>query len=430
VSAPEPRELVAGEVLSGRFRVLEKLGEGGFGTVYSALNIALGVVVAIKVAHREDTDALVFREAQVAARLKSPHSVRVFDVGRLESGALYIVMEHLQGRSLRSYLREEGALSAAKALSFVDQICVALHEAHGMNLVHRDIKPSNLFVVEGDHLEPHVKLVDFGLAKSIVAVPSEDLTESGVLVGSPMYMSPEQVRAAPASPASDLWAVGVVLYNMLSQRLPFERPSSSAVLAAIAADPPTPLREFVPDAPKVVLDLIAKCLRKSPHERFASSDELRRALSQARAQLAGDTAKEPEPPLALDSLSTLRSLSLQPPTVRARRVKWVLPVCIGAGVVSVLAFGWRRSLQSREVKMVAPSALPVASHPAHVLLSETPRTETPPAVVSSDPPPTVAPAPRPKPGKRERGAAPPTPTGTPAPPPSGAPSRLVAEPNF
>jgi eukaryotic-like serine/threonine-protein kinase len=341
-------------------------------------------------------------------------------------------MEHLQGRSLRSYLRDEGALDAARSLEWVDQICAALQEAHGMNLVHRDIKPSNLFVVEGDHLEAHLKLVDFGLAKS-TAVSSEDLTDTGVLVGSPAYMAPEQVRAAPASSASDVWSVGVVLYYMLSKRLPFERPSSSAVLAAIAADPPTPLREFVPEAPKAVLDVIAKCLRKSPDERFASSDELRRSLAHARALLAADLEKEPEPTFGVDSLSTLRSLSLQPASARVRRAKWALPVCIGAGVVWVLAFGWRRSAQLREPKNVAPSALPVASHPAHVQLTETPRAPAPTATSSSaTPAPAPTPALRAKQGMRERSAGPSSQTGTatPAPLPSGAPSRLVAEPNF
>jgi serine/threonine-protein kinase len=183
-----------GVVLSDRYRLLRRLGQGGFATVYAATNIALGTEVAIKVSRRSGDDALVMREAKAAAQLRSPYSVRVFDLGRLHDGALYIVMESLQGRSLRQYLQEVGPLTVSRAASWLVQVCAALREAHALGLVHRDIKPSNLFVVEGPHVTPHVKLLDFGLAKQAESAKANNLTESGVLVGSPLYMAPEYAR--------------------------------------------------------------------------------------------------------------------------------------------------------------------------------------------------------------------------------------------
>lgn len=267
-----------GQELAGKYRVLSRLGAGGFGTVYSALNLALGIEVAIKVSRGPEDDARALREAQAAARLRSPYTVRVYDVGRLAGGALFIVMELLPGGPLRAWLAAHGPLSVPLAARWLGQVCAALHEAHAQGLVHRDLKPSNLFVVEGPNLETHLKLLDFGLVKSLAAPPG-DLTQSGALLGSPRYMSPEQVRGVDITHESDIWALGVVLYECLSGRLPFERNSPHATLVAIASEPPRPLSEVAPGLPEEVHRLVGRCLRKAPRERFPSVRSLAIALA-------------------------------------------------------------------------------------------------------------------------------------------------------
>jgi serine/threonine protein kinase len=379
VPITEPEDPLLGTILSGRYRLLRRLGAGGFGTVYAAENLALGTEVAIKVARRKQgpheanatksDDAWVMREATAAAQLRSPYSVRVFDVGRLEDGSLYIVMESLRGRSLGSYLEEQGALPVALAARWIGQVCEALREAHALGLVHRDIKPSNLFVVEGDELESHLKLLDFGLAKQIEASDSQQLTESGVLVGSPTYMAPEQVRAARITAASDIWSLGVVLYQALSLRLPFEQPTPSATMVAIAADPPIPLASVAPGLPPQLLSIVTKCLRKAPLERFQTVQELALALRPLQADRASNPKSSPATrslPLGSEATlghSTLRSVALQQAEPRSRSpMTWL--AALGAAVLAFVgALGgfqlWAQDHAEREsVPAATNRALP------------------------------------------------------------------------
>lgn len=327
-----------GQALSGKYRVLARLGTGGFGAVYSAQNLSLGTEVAIKVARNAGDDARPMREAQIAAGLQSPYSVRVYDVGRLDDGALYIVMERLHGRSLRQFLEQEGPLPVPLAASWLAQVCWALHEAHALGLVHRDIKPSNLFVVEGPSMQAHLRLLDFGLAKQVEA-PEGDVTDSGKLLGSPPYMSPEQVRAAGVGAQSDLWALGVVLYECLSGRLPFERPTPGATLVAIAAEPPVPLASVVADLPKAVLTLVDRCLRKAPHERFGSAQELGAAL----AALGGQDMASSIPPrrearasasdvaASSTTVATMAVAGSGPPRAYRKAAPWALGAALLGG---------------------------------------------------------------------------------------------------
>ena len=339
-SLPDPSDALIGRELMGKYRVLEKLGAGGFGAVYSALNLDLGTEVAIKISSRPDSDARALREARAAARLRSPHSVRVFDVGRVD-GALFIVMELLPGRSLGQYLREQGPLPVELAAKWLTQVCGALHEAHTLDLVHRDLKPSNLFVVEATGIEPHLKLLDFGLAKSLDSAPASDRTASGQVLGSPAYMSPEQVRGTDVTQLSDVWGLGVVLYECLSGRLPFERENTSAVLVAIASEPPSPLDTVARNLPLEVLQLVERCLRKTPRERFASAQELGEALSGllARSEQAADlTAPLPtfreRPSSYPESASTQQSLTVTKEPAPSRYLK-LAPYGVVAALIAI-----------------------------------------------------------------------------------------------
>src|SRR6187399_1797283 len=165
--AKMPCQLQPGQVINRKYQIAEELGSGGFGCVYAAKNLNLGTRVAIKLRREPGPDARLWREAQLAATLRSPYSVRVFDVDRLEDGTPYIVMEFLEGETLREYLRYSGRAPIERAVHWTLQICAALREAHAAGLVHRDIKPSNLFLVGSGPLEAHIKLVDFGLAKNL-----------------------------------------------------------------------------------------------------------------------------------------------------------------------------------------------------------------------------------------------------------------------
>ena len=289
---------LVGQALAGGYRITSKLGEGGCGSVYAAENLLLRTEVAIKIGKGPRGDARALREARAAAKLKSPYTVRVFDVGRLPDGLLFIVMELLPGRSLRDFLAAHGPLPPEQAGRWLAQACSALHEAHGEGLVHRDIKPSNLFVVEAPNVEPYLKLVDFGLAKSLEA-PSAESTESGAMVGSLPYMSPEQVRGAEVSVQTDIWGMGVVLYECLSGRRPFERDSASATAVAIASDPPRALAERAPGLPDLAYEIAARCLRKLPAERFDSAKSLGVALGALGAGTPRTTSPPPDPVLAL-----------------------------------------------------------------------------------------------------------------------------------
>ncbi len=359
-SVSDPMDPLIGRELVGKYRVLARLGAGGFGAVYSALNLDLGTEVAIKISRRRDSDARAMREARAAARLRSPHTVRVFDVGRVDD-ALFIVMELLPGRSLARYLREQGPLPIELTAKWLTPICGALNEAHALGLVHRDIKPSNLFVVEAKGIEPHLKLLDFGLAKSLDAAPAADTTESGQVLGSPSYMSPEQVRAADVTHLADVWGLGVVLYECSSGRLPFERETTSAVLVAIASEPAAPLDSVARNLPVEMLQIVERCLRKSPLERFPSAHALGEALSalsgrnEASLPSATAPARESRPPRFPESESTRQSLTVnsQSPPSRYRRLAPLGVLALLATLGSWLA---RESAHAPEPER-APSAV-------------------------------------------------------------------------
>src|SRR6188768_1686760 len=221
------QSLLPGTVLSQKYRIDGELGAGGFGRVYAARHLELERDVAIKLGSAA-VGARFVREAICAAKLQGPHTVRVFDVDRLAGGAPFIVMELLRGRSLRQHLQDVQRVPVAQALSWTLQACEALDEAHGLGLVHRDVKPSNLFLVHDSDAAPLLKLVDFGLAKPWRA-DVDDLTARGLLLGSPAYMSPEQVRSGALDPRTDLWSLGVVLFEMLSGMQPFRGDTSAAI---------------------------------------------------------------------------------------------------------------------------------------------------------------------------------------------------------
>jgi serine/threonine protein kinase len=272
-----------GTLVAGKYRVESVIGVGGMGVVVAALHEQLGRRVAIKFIHAEaaSNEAAVgrfLREARAAASLSNEHVTRVLDVGTLENGAPYIVMEYLAGVDVGEMLRRDGVLSVAQAVEVVVQACEALAEAHVRGIVHRDLKPANLFATKRSDGLPLIKVLDFGISKAAEIVPSAgdvSFTASGMIMGSPAYMSPEQVRSSKAVDArSDVWSLGVILYELLTGVSPFAGTTASETLAKIVADDPVPIRDLRPDLPAPLAATIAQCLARKIDVRVQSVADL------------------------------------------------------------------------------------------------------------------------------------------------------------
>ena len=285
-----------GDVLADRYRVERLLGQGGMGVVVSAEHVQLGERVAVKfllpeAAKAPDVVARFRREARAAARIRSVHVARVTDVGVLASGSPCLVMEYLEGQDLAQVLRERGPLPVVEAVGYVLQACIGVGEAHALGIVHRDIKPSNLFLARLPNRRSIVKVLDFGIAKHAGDAQAANLTSTFSALGSAAYMSPEQIRMAKGVDArTDVWSLGIVLFELLTGRVPFDGESVTAIAAAITADPAASLRALRPDAPVELEQALARCLEKRREQRIQSVAELAGQLAPFGGAAAGALA--------------------------------------------------------------------------------------------------------------------------------------------
>jgi serine/threonine-protein kinase len=274
-----------GSVLAGKYRVEKILGVGGMGVVVAAQHMQLDERVAIKfllpetLEHPEAVERFA-REARAAVRIKSEHVARVIDVGVLEGGAPYMVMEYLEGVDLGTWLKQRGRQSVEQAVEFILQACEALAEAHALGIVHRDLKPANMFLIRRADALTAVKVLDFGISKmSGTNAASMSMTKTATVMGSPLYMCPEQMQSARAVDGrADIWALGVILHEMLTGEVPFPGDTLPEVCFKIATDPPPPLRRIRPDAPAPLEAAIMKCLEKDRERRFRNVAELAAAV--------------------------------------------------------------------------------------------------------------------------------------------------------
>jgi cytochrome c peroxidase len=323
-----------GDLLAGKYRVERVLGSGGMGIVVAARHEQLDQTVAIKFVRDEalgDEEAVArfLREARAAVKLRSEHAAKVLDVGTLESGAPYMVMEFLEGSDLAAVLSERGTLSAELAAEYIVQACEAVAEAHAAGIVHRDLKPQNLFLARTVGGGARVKVLDFGVSKTISKSSiGAGLTQTRSMLGSPLYMSPEQMRSSRDVDArSDVWAFGVVLFQLLTGRWPFEAEAMPELVLKVVTEPPQSLAALRPDLPKSMLEVVDRCLKKDPAERFANAAELAMALEPLappesrvtveRARMAmGATSRAP-----VVTSSTLAS-GRTPPRTEATPAAW------------------------------------------------------------------------------------------------------------
>ena len=275
---------LAGRIIEGKYRLEERIGVGGMGAVYRATRLLIGDTVAVKLMHADfvrDAEAERFRrEAQAAARLKHPNAVGVYDFGLTQDGTLYLVMELVEGESLRQLIKRQGVLEPAIACEIIRQVCAALDEAHRRHIVHRDIKPDNV-IVDTTGKSPRVKVLDFGVAK-LRDVPTTTLTQTGSVVGTPHYMSPEQCLGEDLDQRSDIYSAGIVLYEMLCGAVPFNAPISTAVIVQHVNQPPPPLRgknpAVTPALERAILHALEKRREDRPQSAGAFAGEVGEAL--------------------------------------------------------------------------------------------------------------------------------------------------------
>jgi serine/threonine-protein kinase len=296
-----PVDPMIGKVIDNRYRILALVAQGGMGRVYHAEQAPLGRIVALKVLDNgktPDSDKEMRQrfmlEAAACARLNHPNTIRIFDYGRTWDDVLYISMEFIQGKTLHHVIRQDAPLALDRVVSIARQICGSLREAHAAGLIHRDLKPSNVMLTRhGDEVDV-VKVLDFGLVRQLIG--DSELTHADSVVGSPSYMSPEQIRGERLDQRSDIYSLGVLLYACLAGKTPFAAESAVKVMMAHLNTPPPPLSSFNPainDAP--ILDwTIQTCLQKDPARRFASIDELLKALKVCTRQLRREKPPMPE----------------------------------------------------------------------------------------------------------------------------------------
>jgi tRNA A-37 threonylcarbamoyl transferase component Bud32 len=293
VAAPALADPLVGRVLDEKYRLDSRLGEGGMGTVYRATHLLIDRPVAVKVLHQrfvedEAAQERFRREARAAGRLRHTNAVTVTDFGRTSDGCVYIVMELLEGRNLREVLAYESPMESARAVALMLQVAAAVEAAHESGVIHRDLKPANIFIVQPKNAPPLVKVLDFGIAKlaadSIDDSEQHALTLTGVMIGTPRYMSPEQCDGAHLSPAADVYSLGIILYEMLTGATPFNGASPLAVALQHSSKPPQPPTELVADIPPEVERVVLHALEKNPLNRPPDAGAFRRELLAAAKQ--------------------------------------------------------------------------------------------------------------------------------------------------
>jgi serine/threonine-protein kinase len=284
---PATLQLGPGQVVGGKYLIERLLGQGGMGAVFVARQERLDRRVAIKVllptvASSAEIVARFDREARAAAALQSDHVARVLDVGQLETGTPYMVMELLDGEDLAALLSRRGRLPIDEAVAFVVQACDAISEAHALGIVHRDLKPANLFLARRANGTATVKVLDFGISKTAQSSASVGLTSQSAVIGSPLYMSPEQLtESRSVDRRADIWALGITLYELLAGSPPFSGGSVAEICALVLTTRPPPLLSRRDDMPADLEAVVMRCLRRDPAERFATVEEFVAALRSA-----------------------------------------------------------------------------------------------------------------------------------------------------
>jgi eukaryotic-like serine/threonine-protein kinase len=415
-----------GDVLAGKYRVDRVLGMGGMGVVVAAYHLQLDTKVAIKFMLPEalvnqDAVARFTREAKAAVRIKGEHVARVLDVGTLDNGAPFMVMEYLEGVDLAAWLAQNGRLPFEQAVEFVLQACEALAEAHSLGIVHRDLKPANLFVSRRADRSWGVKVLDFGISKMGGPNASGEMTRTDVSMGSPYYMSPEQLQSARDVDArADIWALGVILYELISGKAAFQAETLPSVVLKIMSVTPDSLTSLRPDVPAELEAAIFRCLEKDREQRYANVAELAAAIARfgspsARASLdrisgimqaSGLSRSSPTFPTMFELSEGQVVAGTGRPWAKTESLEKKGKVAVVANalaiVLGVAAVAWFMTRTTSQAPNVATSGAPSATDPAPVIQARVPSSPssqavTPEPVLELTPPPPPSPPPSAKP---------------------------------
>jgi serine/threonine-protein kinase len=422
-----------GASIADKFVVERVIGEGGLGVVVAAHHKHLDQTVAIKylrpkVLGNKVVTERFLREARLAAKIRSQHVVRVYDVGTLPDGAPYMIMEYLAGTDLGHVLQSSGPLPFQQAVDYVLQACEALAEAHVAGIVHRDLKPDNLFLAKVATGKSIVKVLDFGISKLSSKRPvtgrTSQLTDAGEKFGTPVYMSPEQLRSSTDVDArADVWAVGVILYELLTGRLPFDGEGMPELCTAILALPPTPLTSVSPHLPASMQAIIERCLEKDRENRFHNVGELAQELQAfatptGRASIAdivqvireaGESVR-PSMPDVTGNFALREAVTLPPGAPPEERAilttssgaaswgatqtepgapngwrRWRIPIFAAAGAAVILAVGVTRIHGHASSASAAPAAMATAATVREPSKAASVSLETPPVAVIAAP---------------------------------------------
>jgi len=341
-----------GTLLNNRYQLLERIGTGGMADVFRARDLMLERTVAIKILHETYSDDKSFQdrfkqEARAAANLSHPNIVTVHDFG-FDHGQLFIVMEHIPGKDLKTILRQRGRYSVEEAIPLMVQACAGIGYAHRAGLVHCDIKPHNMIVTPDGRL----KVTDFGIARALSTIMPDERAD--VVWGSPQYFSPEQAVGEAPSPASDVYSLGVVLYEVLTGALPFTAPSSEELARMHLEENPIPPSEYIPDIPAALEEIVMKVLAKEPAARYRTADQLGRVLlrfgiqrdvppslgltpeaSNAYQKATEAVPSKPRPTISLPEI-TLPEITMPEVTVPDVEIDWA---AVGLGLLALIAVG-------------------------------------------------------------------------------------------
>ncbi len=316
-----PVDPLIGHTLDEKYRLEARLGIGGMGTVYRALHLLIDRPVAIKVLNPrfvEDEAARTRfrREAKAAGRLQHTNAVTVTDFGQSQDGYVYLVMELLEGRTLREVLAKEAPLDTARAVSLMLQVSAAVAAAHEAGIIHRDLKPANIFIVQHAEVPAVVKVLDFGIAKLAADSLDDDdhktLTQVGAMIGTPRYMSPEQCNGADLTPAADVYSLGVILYELLTGTVPFSGSSPLSIAMKHTSETPRSPREFVSSIPPALEHVVLRTLEKNPADRPANAAEFRKELLETAERLGLEHAAVTSGP----NIEALRNVGTESPSGR------------------------------------------------------------------------------------------------------------------
>jgi len=316
-----PIDPLLGRTLDDKYLLEERLGIGGMGTVYRAKHLLIDRAVAVKVLNPrfvedEAAKARFRREAKAAGRLQHTNAVGVTDFGQTTDGYVYIVMELLEGRTLRDLLSKEAPLDVARSVSIMLQVSSAVAAAHDAGIIHRDLKPANIFIVQRSNVPALVKVLDFGIAKVAAETLDDDdhqtLTQVGAMIGTPRYMSPEQCNGSPLTPAADVYSLGVILYEMLTGTVPFSGLTPIAIAVRHSTEAPRRPSEFVSSIPQALEDVVLHALEKSPDDRPANAGAFAQELNETADSLGLENASTTSAP----SIEALRSAGTESPSGR------------------------------------------------------------------------------------------------------------------